>query len=63
VGGKRGETIFTFVYWKESFKRNIWPISIKLGTNISCMMGIEVYSNEVQVLFKGGDNHNSVKIG
>jgi hypothetical protein len=29
------------------------------------MMGIQVYSNEVQVLFKGGggDNHKSVKIG
>jgi hypothetical protein len=39
---------------KNLLKLNIFPISIKLGTNISCMMGIQVYSNEVQFLFKGG---------
>jgi hypothetical protein len=27
-------------------ERNIWPISIKLGTNIFFMMGIQGYSNE-----------------
>jgi hypothetical protein len=39
---------------KNLLKRNIWPISIKVGAHISCMMGIQVYSNEIQVLFKGG---------
>jgi hypothetical protein len=43
----RGETIFTRIYWKESFKmKHLIPISIKLGTNRSCMKGIQVYLNE-----------------
>jgi hypothetical protein len=60
VGNTRGETIFTSVYWKESFKM---PISIKLGANISCMMGIQVYSNEGPSPLQKGDNHKSSKIG
>jgi hypothetical protein len=28
------------------FSRTSRPFAIKLGTNISCMMGIQVYSNE-----------------
>jgi hypothetical protein len=48
--GKRREIIFTL---------NIWPISIKLDTNISCMMGIQVCPNPLQ----RGDNHKSAKIG
>jgi hypothetical protein len=62
VGDTRGETIFTFVYWKESFKMNNWPISVKLGTNISCMMGIQVYSNEGPRSLQREDNHKSAKI-
>jgi hypothetical protein len=46
---KRGNYFYVCI-----LERIIWPISIKLGTNISCMMEIQVYSNEVQVLFKGG---------
>jgi hypothetical protein len=62
-GETRVETIFTFVYWKKSFKINNWPISIKLGTNISCMMEIQVYSKEGTRLLKREDNHKSAKIG
>jgi hypothetical protein len=49
------------VYWKGSFK--ICPFSIKLGTNISGMMGIQVYSNEGPSPLQRGDNHKSAKIG
>jgi hypothetical protein len=63
VGDTRGETIFTFVYWKESFKIIILPISIKLGRNISCMMEIKVYSDEGPSPLQMGGNHKSAKIG
>jgi hypothetical protein len=46
VGDTRGKTIFTFAYWKEFSKMKHFPISIELGTSVSCMMGIQVYSNE-----------------
>jgi hypothetical protein len=48
---------------KNCLKGNIWPISIKLGTNISCMMGIQVYSNEGPSPLQRGDNHKCAKIG
>jgi hypothetical protein len=42
-----GKIIFTYVYiGKKIFSRTSRPIAIKLGTDISCMMGIQVYSNE-----------------
>jgi hypothetical protein len=54
-GHKRGNYFFLHLYiGKNLLKRNILQISIKLGTNISCLMGIQVYSNKVQVLFKEG---------
>jgi hypothetical protein len=36
-------------------KLNIWPILIKLGTNHSCMRGIQVYSNEGPSPLQRGD--------
>jgi hypothetical protein len=62
VGDTRGETIFTFVHWKESFKMKHLT-NFKLGTNISCMMGIQVYSNEGPSPLQREDNHKSAKIG
>jgi hypothetical protein len=42
-GHKRGN----YFYIKFCILKIIaWPISIKLGTNISCMMEIKFYSNE-----------------
>jgi hypothetical protein len=59
VEDTREKTIFTFVYWN-LLKWNICPISIKLGTNISCMimMGIQVYSYEGPSLL-----YKSAKVG
>jgi hypothetical protein len=51
-----------FYIGKSLFKRNIFPISIKVGTNISCMIGIQVYS-KVPSPLQRGDNHKSAKIG
>jgi hypothetical protein len=48
---------------KKKISRTSNPIAIKLGTNISCMMGIQVYSNEVPSPLQRGDNHKSAKIG
>jgi hypothetical protein len=39
------------------------PIEIKLGKNISCMMGIQVYSNEGSNPLQRGDNHKNTQIG
>jgi hypothetical protein len=36
---------------------------MKLGTNISCMMGIKIYSNEYPSPLQRGDNQKSAKIG
>jgi hypothetical protein len=36
---------------------------IKLGKNISSMMGIQVYSNEGPNPLQRGDNHKSTQIG
>jgi hypothetical protein len=63
VGDTRGETIFAFVYFKESFKMKHLANFNQLGTNISCMMGIQVYSNEVLSPLQRGDDHKSVKLG
>jgi hypothetical protein len=41
-GHKRGNYFYIICI----LERIIWPISIKLGTNISCLMGIQVYSND-----------------
>jgi hypothetical protein len=57
-GNKRGNYFYICI-----LERNIWWISIKLGTNISSMMGIEVYSNEGPSRLQRGDNHKSSKIG
>jgi hypothetical protein len=35
-----------FILKKKIFSRTSRPFLIKLCTNISCMMGIQVYSNE-----------------
>jgi hypothetical protein len=35
------------------------PISIKLGTNISFMIGIQMYSNEGSSPLQRGDNHKN----
>jgi hypothetical protein len=35
------------------------PISIKLGTNISCMIGSQIYSNEGSNPFQKVDNHKN----
>jgi hypothetical protein len=64
-GATVGKTIFTYVYIEKKIlsSRTSRPISIKLGTNISCMMGIQVYSNEGQSPLQRRDNHKSAKIG
>jgi hypothetical protein len=43
-----------FILKKKIFSRTCMPIAIKLGTNISCMMGIQVYSNEGPSPFQWG---------
>jgi hypothetical protein len=48
---------------KKKISRTSRPIAIKLGTDISFMMGIQVYSNEGQSPLQRGDNHKSAKIG
>jgi hypothetical protein len=48
---------------KNKISRTSRPISIKLGTDISCMMGIQVYSNEGPSPLQRGDNQKSAKIG
>jgi hypothetical protein len=45
-GHNRENHIHWCLYWKKIFSRTSRPIAIKLGTNISCMMRIQVYSNE-----------------
>jgi hypothetical protein len=57
-GHKKGNVI-----GKNLLKWNIFPISIKLGTNISCMIGIEFFSNEGSSPLQRGDNHKNAKIG
>jgi hypothetical protein len=48
---------------KKIFSRTSRPIAIKLGTDISCMMGIQVYSNEGPSPLQRGNNHKSAKVG
>jgi hypothetical protein len=43
--------------------KHIWPISIKLGTNYSCMKGIQVYSNEGPSPLQRGITTKVPKIG
>jgi hypothetical protein len=63
-GATIGKTIFTYVYIeKKIFSRTSRPIAIKLITNISCMMGIQIYSNEGPSPLQRGDNHKCAKIG
>jgi hypothetical protein len=46
-GGQEGrQFLHVYIEKKNLLKQNIWPISIKLGTNIFCMMGIQVYTNK-----------------
>jgi hypothetical protein len=65
VGGqKTGNYFYKILYIGNNLlKWNAWPISIKLATNISCMMGIKIYSNEGPSPLQRGDNHESAKIG
>jgi hypothetical protein len=58
IWGKYGETVFTCVYWEESVKSNMWPIQIKLGTNHSCIKGIQVHLNEGTSPLPGGGGLN-----
>jgi hypothetical protein len=60
-GTQEGELFLHLYIGKNLFKRNICPISIKLGTNIYCMMGIQVYLRSKPS--SKGDNHKSAKIG
>jgi hypothetical protein len=57
--GKGHNNIETKIF----FSRTSRPFAIKLGTNISCMVGIQVYSSEGQSPLQRGDNHKSAKIG
>jgi hypothetical protein len=62
IGATIGKTILTCVYIeKEMFFRTSRPISIKLGTNHSCMKGIPAYSNEGPSPLQSVDNHKSAK--
>jgi hypothetical protein len=45
------------------FSKTSRPISIKLGTNISFMMGIQIYSKEGSSPLQRQDNHKNAKIG
>jgi hypothetical protein len=56
-GHKRGNYFYICILERIILKWNIFPISIKLGTNISCMMGIQVYSNEGPSPLQRGNNH------
>jgi hypothetical protein len=60
-GHKGGNYFYTCILERILLKWNNWPISIKLGTNISCMMGIQVYSNEGPRPLQREDNHKSTK--
>jgi hypothetical protein len=53
----RGGTIFTFVYWKESFKMKHQANFNQTWNKhfLHVLIGIQIYS----VLFKGGDNHKN----
>jgi hypothetical protein len=57
-GHKRGNYFHICI-----LERLYWPISIKLGTNISCMMGNQVYSYEGPSPLQRRDNRKSAKIG
>jgi hypothetical protein len=52
-----------FILRKKISSRTSRLIAIKLGKDISCMMGIQVYSNEGPSPLQRGDNHKSAKIG
>jgi hypothetical protein len=43
---KRGKVVFHANNGNNLLKLNIWLISFKLGTNLSCMKEIQVYLNE-----------------
>jgi hypothetical protein len=64
VGDTRGELFLHLYIGKNLLKWNIRPISIKVGTNISCMIRIQIYSNEgSSPLQRGGGYHKNAKIG
>jgi hypothetical protein len=67
VGGhKRGNYFyikFCILEIINLLKWNTWPISIKLGTMISYIMGLKIDSNEGPSPLQRGDNHKSTKIG
>jgi hypothetical protein len=63
-GHKRGNCFYICILERILILRlNIWPISIKLGANISYVMGTQVYSNVGPSPLKRGDNHKSAEIG
>ena len=59
LGTQEGELFLHLYIGKNLLKWNIRPISIKLGTNISCMIGIQIYSNEGSCPLQRGDNHKN----
>ena len=62
VGGHRGKTIFTFVFWKESFKMKLLANFNQTWYKHICMMEIQVYSNEGASPLQRRNNHKSAKI-
>jgi hypothetical protein len=59
VGDKRGETIFTFVYWKESFKmKNLANFNQTWYKHFLHDDNSSLFS-----LFQRGHNHKNAKIG
>jgi hypothetical protein len=59
MGTQEGELFLHLYIGKNLLKWNIRPISIKLGTNISCMIGIQIYSNEGSSPLQRGNDHKN----
>jgi hypothetical protein len=63
-GATIGKTIFTYVrIEKKSSPKPAGQLQSNLVQTLSCMMGIQVYSNEGPSPLQRGDNHKSAKIG
>jgi hypothetical protein len=65
-GATIGKIIFTCVYIEKKnlfFSRTRRPISIKPGTNHSCVKGILNSSNRGPGPLQRGDNYKNAKIG
>jgi hypothetical protein len=59
LGTQKGELFLHLYIGKNLLKWNIRSISIKRGTNISCMIGIQIYSNEFSSPLQRGHNHKN----